>query len=151
MENFRYGYYSSDSPMLLDALKQMDIWLANIAADTGTASAHQKVVRNKPATLQEGCNTRDSAPTKIVEKQDRNSGQCAVIYPAPASPRFAAGASIAADIVKCQVKAVDAGDYKVPFNTDQTNRLQTLFAGGVCDWNKAGVEQQALRGTWLKF
>ena len=151
VENFRYGYYSSDSPMLLDALKQMDTWLANIAADTTSVTAHQKVVRNKPATLQEGCNTRDSAPTKIVEKQDRNSGQCAAVYPAPASPRFAAGASIAADIVKCQVKAVDAGDYKVPFNTDQTNRLQALFAGGVCDWTKPGVEQQALRGTWLKF
>lgn len=151
VENFRYGYYTSDSPMLLDALKQMDAWLANIAADTSIMTAHQKVVRNKPATLQEGCNTRDASPTKIIEKQDRSSGQCAAIYPVPASPRVAAGASIAADIVKCQVKAVDAGDYKVPFNTDQTNRLQTIFAGGVCDWTKAGVEQQALRGTWLKF
>ena len=151
VENFRYGYYSSDSPMLLDALKQMDAWLANIAVDTTGATAHQKVVRNKPATLQEGCNTRDASPTKIVEKQERTSGQCAVIYPAPGSPRVAAGANIAADIVKCQLKAVDAGDYKVPFNAGQTSRLQTIYAAGVCDWTKPGVEQQALRGTWLKF
>ena len=151
VENFRYGYYSSDSPMLLDALKQMDTWLANIAADTSSITAHQKVVRNKPGTLQEGCNTRDATPTKIIEKQERSSGQCAAIYPAPASPRVAAGAGIAADIVKCQVKPVDANDYKVLFNADQTTRLQTIFAGGVCDWTKAGIEQQALRGTWLKF
>ena len=151
VEDFRYGYYSSTSPMLLDALKQMDIWLANIAADNATAPAHQKVVRNKPVTLQEGCNTRDATPSKIVEKQERNSGRCAAIYPAPGSPRVAAGANIAADIVKCQLKAVDASDYRVLFDAVQTNRLQTIFKGGVCDWTKAGVEQQALRGTWLKF
>ena len=151
VEDFRYGYYSSTSPMLLDALKQMDIWLANIAADNASSTAHQKVVRNKPASLQEGCNTRDVMPAKIVEKQESSSGQCAAIYPAPGSPRVVAGANIAADIVKCQLKAVDTNDYKVPFDATQANRLQTLFRGGVCDWTKAGVEQQALRGTWLKF
>ena len=151
-EDFRYGYYSSASPMLLDALKQMDIWLNNIANDSASAtSAHQKVVRNKPATLVEGCNTRDATPIKIVEKQDRSSGQCAVIYPAPGAPRVSAGANIAADIVKCQLKSVDANDYKVPFDAAQSTRLQTVFAGGVCDWTKAGVEQKSLRGTWLKF
>ena len=151
VEDFRYGYYSSTSPMLLDALKQMDIWLANIAADSVSATAHQKVVRNKPASLQEACNTRDAAPSAIVEKQERSSGRCAAIYPVPGSPRVAAGANIAADIVKCQLKAVDAADYKVTFDATQTNRLQTIFKGGVCDWTKAGVDQQALRGTWLKF
>ena len=151
-EDFRYGYYSSASPMLLDALKQMDLWLNNIANDSASAtSAHQKVVRNKPATLVESCNTRDATPIKIIEKQDRSSGQCAVIYPAPAAPRVSAGANIAADIVKCQLKSVDANDYKVPFDAAQSTRLQTVFAGGVCDWTKAGVEQKSLRGTWLKF
>ncbi|MEO9150592.1 MAG: DUF6351 family protein [Burkholderiaceae bacterium] len=151
VENFRYGYYSSESPLLLDALKQMDLWLAAIKADTGNGTAHQKVVRNKPATLQEGCNTRDATPTKIVEKLERTSGQCAAIYPAPASPRVAAGANIAADIIKCSLKPVAPSDYKVAFSATQTTRLQTIFAAGVCDWAKPGVEQQGLRGTWLKF
>ena len=61
VEDNRYGLYSSASPMLLDALKQMDLWLAAIAADTGGGSKHEKVVRNKPATLQEGCLTRDAS------------------------------------------------------------------------------------------
>jgi hypothetical protein len=30
-------------------------------------------------------------------------------------------------------------------------RLQGLFAGGVCDWTKPGVEQQRLIGTWVTF
>ena len=150
-ENFRYGYYSSDSPMLLDALQQMDLWLAAIQADSASGSAHQKVVRNKPATLKEGCNTRDATPTKIVETMQRDSGQCAAIYPAPGSPRFAAGASIAADVVKCQLKPAAMSDYTVAFSALQTTRLQAIFASGVCDWSKPGVEQQPLRGTWLQF
>ncbi len=151
VEDFRYGYYSSASPMLLDSLKQMDQWLANIAADKAAGSAHEKVVRNKPATLQEGCNTRDATPTKIVEKQQIGSGQCASIYPAPPSPRVTAGADIAADVVKCQLKTAAATAYAVSFTATQTTRLQATFPQGVCDWSKPGVEQQGLRGTWLSF
>ena len=151
VEDFRTGYYSSASPMLLDALKQMDQWLANIAADTGSGTAHAKVVRTKPATLQEGCNTRAATPVKIVERQEIASGQCAAIYPAPGSPRVVAGANIAADIVKCQLKPVTSADYRTAFSARDTARLNAAFPGGVCDWTKAGLEQQPLRGTWLKF
>ena len=151
VEDFRYGYYSSASPLLMDALKQMDLWLANIAADTASGTAREKVIRNKPATLQEGCLTRDASPTKIVEKLTRTGGQCAALYPAPGSPRFVAGASIAADIIKCQLKPVTATDYTPTLTAAQQTRLNALYPAGVCDWSKTGVEQQALRGTWLKF
>ena len=151
VEDFRYGYYSSESPMLLDALKQMDQWLANIKADTGGGTAHAKVVRNKPASLQEGCNARDANPTKIVEHMERTSGQCATLYPAPGSPRVAAGAGIAADVIKCQLKPVSSADFAVPFTPAQATRLATVFPDGVCDWSKPGVEQQGLRGTWLQY
>ncbi len=151
VEDFRYGYYSSDSPMLLGALAQMDKWLAAIAADNQSGSVHDKVVRNKPATLQEGCNTRDAQPTKVVETQRRESGQCAAIYPAPGSPRVVAGAGIAADVVKCQLKPISIDAYGVAFTRAQQDRLQAVFPAGVCDWSKPGVEQQGLRGTWLRF
>ncbi len=151
VEDFRYGYYSSDSPLLMSALKEMDLWLANVAADTRPGSQHDKVVRNKPATLQEGCLTRDAAPTRINEKFERASGQCAAIYPAPASPRFVAGGPIAADVIKCQLKPVSQGDYARVFTPHQQNRLAATFPQGVCDWSRPGVEQQGLRGTWLSF
>ena len=150
-EDFRYGYYSSASPLLLDALKQMDLWLAAITADTASGTAHSKVVRNKPASLQEGCLTRDAAATKIAEKMQRTSGQCATLYPAPGSPRFAAGASIAADIIKCQLKAPATSDYVPVFTAAQQTRLASIFPTGVCNWSQPGVEQQGLRGTWLSF
>lgn len=151
VEDYRYGFYSSGSPLLLDALSQLDQWLANIAADTTTDPQHAKVVHNKPATLQEGCMTRAADPTKIVEPLRRDAGECATLYPAPGAPRFAAGASIDADVIKCQLKPVDMNDYTVAFTAAQQARLTTIFPGGVCNWALPGVEQQPLAGTWQKF
>lgn len=151
VEDFRYGYYSSASPLLMYALEQMDIWLDNIAKDGASGTPREKVVRNKPATLQEGCLTRDANPVKIVEKQERTSGQCAALYPAPGSPRFVAGAPMSADVIKCQRKPVAMGDYAPVFSAQQQQRLNAIFPTGVCDWSLPGVEQQGLRGTWLAF
>ncbi len=151
VEDFRYGYYSSDSPLLMSALSEIDKWLAAVAADTRPGSQRDKVIRNKPASLQEGCLTRDAAPAKIAEKFERASGRCAAIYPAPASPRFVAGGPIAADVIKCQLKPVSKADYARAFTPDQQARLESIFPQGVCNWSRPGVEQQGLRGTWLSF
>ena len=151
VEDYRYGYYSSDSPLLLGALTDMDQWLGNIAADAASGTKRDKVLRNKPSRLQEGCMTRDANPRKIVEKFERNSGQCAALYPAPGSPRFVAGAQLAADVIKCQLKPVAMADYATTFTATQRAQLAQIFPAGVCDWSKPGVEQQGLRGTWLAF
>jgi hypothetical protein len=151
VEDFRTGYYSSTSPLLLRALAEMDKWLAAIQADQAAGTQAQKVVRNKPQTLLEGCNTRDAEPRFIAERQELNSGQCAVIYPVPPAPRAIAGAPIAADVIKCSLKPVTPADYAVPFTMQQTTRLNQVFSGGVCNWAVPGVEQQGLRGTWLTF
>ncbi|NLD70664.1 MAG: hypothetical protein GX644_17865, partial [Limnobacter sp.] len=152
VEDFRYGYYSSASPMLLGALKSMDEWLARIAADTSSDPQSVKVVRNKPPTLLEGCLTRDpTSPTFIAEPQIRGQGQCEALYPSSPAPREVAGADVASDIIKCQLKPLDPGDYTVSFDTTQWSRLQAVFPTGVCDWSKPGVEQQGLAGTWQVF
>ena len=150
-EDFRYGYYSSDSPLLLSALAEMDQWLANVVADIKSGTQRDRVIRNKPTTLQEGCLTRDAAPLKITETFQRSSGRCASLYPAPASARSVAGGPIAADVIKCQLKPVASGDYARAFTPDQQRRLETVFPQGVCDWSRPGVEQQGLRGTWQSF
>lgn len=151
VEDFRFGYYSSGSPLLLSALAEMDKWIAAIQADTDPGTAHEKVVRNKPATLQEGCNTRGATPTFIAETQQMNAGQCATLYPVPAAPRAVAGAPVASDVIKCQLQAPQPADYDVPFTPAQWTRLQTIFAAGVCNYAVPGVEQQGLAGTWQSF
>jgi hypothetical protein len=151
-EDGRYGLYSSSSPLLLRALAEMDKWIAAIHADTADGTAHAKVVRNKPSTLQEGCMSRDATnPVFIAEAMKIDSGQCATLYPAPPAPRASAGGPVAADVIKCQLKPVTTADYQVTFSAAQQTRLGQIFPNGVCDWSKPGIEQQGLRGTWLSF
>ena len=151
VEDFRYGYYSSSSPLLMHALEQMDLWLAGIAADATSDPAPVKVARHRPATLEEGCLTRDAAPTWIPEAQVRGSGQCEALYPSSPSPREVAGGPVASDIIKCALKPIDDADYAVNFSPAQRARLQAIFPSGVCDWTRQGVEQQGLKGTWLAY
>jgi hypothetical protein len=61
-----------------------------------------------------------------------------------------AGAGVAADVVKCRLKAIDPADYRVAFTAKERAR-HAIFPGGVCDWSRPGVGQQPLAGTWLSF
>lgn len=151
VEDMRYGLYSSASPMLLHALAQLDKWIANIDADDSRDPRWVKVIRNKPDTLVEGCNTRDASPTFIAEEQILREGQCEELYPSAPAPREVAGADVASDIIKCRLKRVDMDDYAVPFTKAQKNRLRAIFSDGVCDWSKPGVGQRRPAGTWQRF
>jgi Tannase-like family of unknown function (DUF6351) len=152
VEDFRYGYYSSASPLLQFALTKMDQWVANIKADGADDSQHAKVVRNKPADLLEGCNTRAASPVFIAEKQTRDpSLQCEQLYPSAPAPREVAGASVASDVIKCQLKPADLNDYPVPITPAQLSKLQQIFPYGVCDWSKPGVGQDTKPEAWLFY
>jgi len=147
-----YGLYSSASPLLQSAIRKMDRWIANIQADDANISTHAKVVRNKPADLLEGCNTRSATPTFIAEKQTRDpSLQCEQLYPSAPAPREVAGANVASDIIKCQLRAINLAEYPGTLTPTQVSRLQNAFPAGVCDWTKPGIEQQPLAGTWQFF
>jgi hypothetical protein len=139
---------SLKAPVLLQGFAQMDEWLTKIAADTSHDSKLAKLRRARPADLVDACWTRDDHPQKIVERQMPDRGRCNELYPANSFPRGVAGSSLAADVVKCQLKAVNARDYKVMFTGDEMRRLKQIFAGGVCDWSKPGIEQQPMAGTW---
>jgi hypothetical protein len=152
IENNRYGLYENASPLLQRMILAMDRWITAIKADTRDIPQIEKVVRNKPADLQEGCNTRDATPVFIAQRQVRDpSTLCEQIYPSNSFPREVAGASVAADIIKCRTKSLDREDYRVSFTPAQWARLKTIFPAGVCDWSKKGYEQQDLAGTWLDF
>ena len=151
VEDARHGLYSSASPVLRDALRQMDRWLENLAADTSADPPADRVARAKPAELTDACWSRDEEPLKIVEPQVRGSGRCEELYPSSPSPREVAGAPLASDIAKCQLKPVDPADYAVSFSPDELDRLRGIFPDGVCDWTRPGVGQTGLKGTWLTF
>lgn len=51
---------------------------------------------------------------------------------------------MAEDVLKCQLKPLVQTDYApAVLSVAQFGRLQALFPGGVCDWGKSGVGQQA--------
>jgi hypothetical protein len=139
---------SMKAPVLRNALSQMDQWLTKIADDTSSDSKLVKLRRAKPADLVDACWTRDEHPQKIVEKQTPTSGKCNELYPANSFPRGVAGSPLAADVIKCQLKPIAASDYKVTFTAEEMTQLKQIFAGGVCDWSKPGVDQQPMAGTW---
>jgi hypothetical protein len=123
-------------------------------AKRGRASyrIHDIVVRAKPRDLLEGCNTRTTPPTFIVEKQTRNpSLECEKLYPSSPPPREVAGANVASDVIKCQLRPISLADYPATPTALQVSRLQSVFPTGVCDWSKPGVQQQPLEGVWQFF
>jgi hypothetical protein len=150
----------------------MDKWLSAMASDTKSYNtAYQKVVANKPADVTDAC--WDSNLNKIVEKVSLFTGQCAqfatfgITYTPSVNggnptvtgtsfsggqgyqnPLMAAGGPLTADILKCQLKPINAADYvdssgKQLLSAAQLTQLQSIFSTGVCDWSKPGVGQVA--------
>jgi hypothetical protein len=133
-----------------EALLLMDQWLAAIRSDTDPGTASEKVVRNKPDEAVDTCWT----PTgeRIVEPATLDGpGICNTHYPSHADPRVVAGAPVANDVLKCQLKPIDRDDYRHRLTDAQLQRLEAAFPDGVCDYTQPGVGQQPLIGTWLRY
>lgn len=140
-----------------DNLAMMDEWLTNLALDESTDPIPEKVVRAKPHLLVDSC--WDEYGSQILEPQifyphhlyENPRGLCNSLYPPHAGPRMIAGGPLTNDVLKCQLKPLDAADYEVEFTEAEWARLGTTFANGVCDWSKPGVGQTVTPRTWLSF
>jgi hypothetical protein len=135
--------------MSVEALTQMDAWLAAIEADDAPGTAAEKTIRNRPASLTDAC---WAGATKIVEAFSFGlAGECEALYPTFAETRMVAGSPLASDVFKCRLKPLDFADYAVAFTPAQQARLQATFPGGVCDWSKPGVDERPPLGAWLDY
>jgi hypothetical protein len=133
-------------PLLIE---QMDRWLTSIVTDTSSATKAQKVVKSKPADVVDACWT--TTGEKIVETQTLNgAGKCNALFPVGTSSYLVAGAPIALDVIKCQLKPVTPSDYKATLSATDLTRLSQTFPKGVCDWTKPGIEQ-VKAVTWASF
>lgn len=127
-----------------DAFLLMDTWLSAIEADDSDASQAEKVAAHKPAEAVDRC-LDDGVDVGLF------SDECPVKF--GASPRQVAGGPVAEDILKCSLKPLDfdSADYDgITFTPDQQTRLATVFATGVCDWTRPGVQQQSTP-AWMSF
>jgi len=84
---------------------------------------------------------RGSEAISVEPQVLEGTGQCNTLFPRGVPPEYVAGAPMALDIIKCQLKPIDMNDYKGSFSTQQRARLAAIFPTGVCDWSKKGVKQ----------
>ncbi|MEO5697647.1 MAG: DUF6351 family protein [Burkholderiaceae bacterium] len=125
----------------------MDAWLSNLLvsapkATLNSARTQAQVIDGKPATAFDLCYlTGDTTfSTKVTDMALCDADARLQKYE---SPRQVAGGSISENILKCQLKPINAVEYlPVTLSSGQMNRMLTVFPGGVCDWSKPGVGQQ---------
>jgi Tannase-like family of unknown function (DUF6351) len=141
---WRFGRsgFSPSAALASEAYLTMDQWLGTLKADTSSNPIEAKVRSAKPAAATDFCllGTDATQNTKVTD-----AAACdADVYLAPrASPRQVAGGPRAEDILKCQLKPIDTAEYGGRLSATQLTRLAAVFPGGVCDWSKPGVGQQA--------
>ena len=149
LEDGRYGSFSLTSPVLAEALADMDDWLVTLLSDQSNDPPAVKVARSKPGSLVDAC--YDSSGNKIAEPATIQGGACNTLYPTFSTPRLVAGAPVVDNALKCSLKALTPGDYAVTFSSTEWTRLQQIFPDGVCDYSRAGNWQVPLQGTWLSY
>lgn len=155
-DNFITRRHDREQNIFEDNLALMDRWLANIQADNSSLATLDKIVRAKPADLQNDCiapngeRIVDDPKFDMDDMFDNTSGACNSLYPPHAGMRLIAGGPLSNDVLKCELKPIDFADYSVEFTEQEKKRLRTIFPTGVCDWNQPGVHQQVNK-TWLSF
>lgn len=120
----------------------LDRWLAAIEADTRDILLEDKVLANRPADAVDACWIKDKKVTDM--------SVCRAAYPYYGTPRIAAGGPGADNVLKCQLRPLSRDDYRVDFSNAQWQRLQKVFAAGVCDYRKPAVGHQP-SVPWLSF
>jgi hypothetical protein len=146
------GYSLADENLAL-----MDRWLTTLALDRSGDPVAQRVVRARPPELTDLCVDGDAI--RIVERQtfdeaaifDNTAGRCNELHPPHAGPRMVAGGPLTNDVLKCQLKPLERGDYTIAFSDEEWLRLGEIFPSGVCDWSRPGEGQVAHTRTWISF
>jgi len=143
---WRFGRGGLLSPVLApQAFDTMDQWLTTIKADTSGRGIEDKVRAARPAGAQNFC-LLSSDVAQSTRVTDAAACDADPFLKASSSPRQVAGGPLSENILKCQLRPLDASDYGGRLDATQLARLQAVFPGGVCDWSKPGVGQQAAVG-----
>ena len=124
------------------AFEVIDEWLANIKE-----SPQLSVAENKPDRALDSCFDAEGnliyagtdAWNGILNEQPL--GSCASTFPTFTTSRIVAGGPITGDIFKCQLQSIDSAIEKGLYGSWQISnaekeRLQTIFPGGVCDYQQ---------------
>jgi hypothetical protein len=133
----------------------MDQWLMAIESTQGQMDRAVTVANTKPFQLTDNCWEYSESEGERVNIRESlsyaNDGKCGELYPAYPTPRHVAGAPLANNIISCQLKPLDPGDYTVNFSEQELSQLRQVFPQGVCDWSLPDANRAQYQGTWLSF
>jgi hypothetical protein len=142
------------------ALFAMDRWLTQVEKDKRSIPLSEKVLADKPAGITDRCEVAPEVDTEGIPGAGDvcHRPEFQTHY---GTPRQVAGGPSANDKVACQLTDLDRDSYfyevadqetpvPVMFTEDEWNRLEAVFAGGVCDWSKPGRGQGPAE-TWLSY
>jgi hypothetical protein len=146
---WRFGTgLTAPAALTVQSFLTMDTWLSSMvtAAPKATLNSERtsaQVLAAKPASAFDFCylSTDTTFSTKVTDFSVCDADPKLAIH---SSPHQVSGGARTENILKCTLKPLNFSDYgTVVFSTTQQNRLMTLFSGGVCDYSKPGVGQQA--------
>ncbi len=135
-----------DANYMNESLLAMQDWLDAVAADTSDRPLAEKIVANKPASVQDQCN---GVPGAMCPEQ------AMLVF---GTPRTEAGADQFGDHVQCQLRPFsrddDYGLGNLVWTEEQWQQLEAAFMVNgepmVCDWSKRPLEWQATI-PWLGY
>jgi hypothetical protein len=125
----------------------MDTWLSNLLVSAPKATLNSvrtqaQVIAAKPSEAFDFCYLTGDV-TFSTEVTDMAVCDADPRLMKHSSPRQVAGGALTENILKCQLKPLNAADYlPATFTAAQLARLFATFPDGVCDWSKPGVGQQ---------
>lgn len=131
----------------------LDTWLSSLVSsapkDTlNTPRTQAQVVAAKPAAAVDFCylSTDPGFTTRVTDAAACAADPVLKVY---SSPHQVAGGPLTENILKCALKPLAFADYTgVTFTPAQQARLAAVFPGGVCDWSKPGIGQQAANAPY---
>jgi hypothetical protein len=84
----------------------------------------------------------------VAEDFDARTGPCMTLLPVTRTPRMVAGMPLSDDVIRCQRKPVDPGDYRVPVSAAALAAIREIFPQGVCDWTKPAAHDVERSLLW---
>jgi hypothetical protein len=131
-----------DTNYAVDAVYALDRWLARVDADHRDVPLPAKIIQDKPGDVADRCTdgSGTDVPSEVCDETVASYG----------TPRIGADGPLADDTLQCRYKPLRKGDYNVTFTDEQWSRLKKVFADGVCDYSRPGVDQRGAK-AWLTY
>ena len=135
----------SGVPLPASAIDTVEDWLNQydtLRAQNPNASRADLIVQAKPLLAGDQCRLGPAPGVPVA---------CDQGIAAHKGPRQQAGGPLAENIIKCQMKPVEAGDYPGSVTAAQLDEIRAIFPNGVCDWTQEPVGWDDRSTTWLTF